>query len=223
MDTDNQPNHKRRLSKLSGRARKPKQRESNKDNRVATVGPNHPALAASCMRGPTTKNALSAPLGVRTSPRRTQDASAINPLALFTQQACATGTTVLNDPVILNLDEAMVNASKDKASSDNSLSSETLSKKVGDDNQKKGTTLTGDEQPFVPLPDDYSFTYSATGDKPPEDEDELDKPVDLCDKQVSKFTFLERLAHYMDGNTISNRNRKAVKLAIFAKAVTYVC
>ncbi len=86
------------------------------------------------------------------------------------------------------------------------LPSETSSKEVGDDNPTKGTTLTGVEQQFDPLPDGYLFTYSATGDKPPGDDDELDKPVYLCDKQVSKFTFIERLAHYMDGNKISNRN-----------------
>ncbi len=115
MGADNQPNHKRRLSKLSGRARKLKQRESNKDSRVATVRPNHPALATSCMCGPTAKNASSAPLGVHTSPRRTQDASTINPMALFTQQVRAAGMTVPNLLVILNLDEDMVNVSKDKA------------------------------------------------------------------------------------------------------------
>ncbi len=224
MDADNQPVHKRRISKLSGRARKLKQLERDKDNCLAAVGPNHPALAASRMRGPTTKNAMSAPLSVRRSPRRTQDASAINPLALFTQQARAAGTTVPIDPVILNLDEALVNASKDKALSDDSVSSETPTNKAGDDNPNKGITLTGVEQPFVPLPDDYLFTYSATGDKPPGDDyDELDEPVDLCDEEVSKFTFLERLAHYMDEHNISNRNRRAVELAIFAEAGTYVC
>ncbi len=82
--------------------------------------------------------------------------------------------------------------------------------------------MTGDELQFDPLPDYYSFTYSATGDKPPGDDNELDKPVDLSDKQVSKFTFIERLAHYMDGNRISNCNRKAVELGIFAEAGTYV-
>ena len=92
------------------------------------------------------------------------------------------------DPVILNLDEALVNASKAKASSDKSVSSETSSNKAGDDNPNKGTTLTGVEQPFVPLPDSYSFTYSATGgDKPPgDDNNELDEPIDLCDEEVSK-------------------------------------
>ncbi len=73
---------------------------------------------------------------------------------------------------------------------------------MGGNNPQKGKTLTGVEQQFDPWP----FTYSATGDKPPGDDNELDKPVDLSDKQVSKFTFIERLAHYMDGNRISNRN-----------------
>jgi hypothetical protein len=155
MDANNQPIHERRISKLSGRARKLKQLERDKDNCVATIGPNHPVLAASRMRGPTTKNAMSAPLGVRTSPHRTHDASAINLLALFTQQARAAGTTVPIDSVILNLDGALVNASKAKPSSDNFVSSETSSNKAGDDNPNKGITLTGEEQPFVPLPDNY--------------------------------------------------------------------
>ena len=220
MDADNQPIHERRISKLSGWARKLKQL----DNRVATVGPNHPALATSCTHGPATKNAMSAPLGVQTSPCRTLDASTINPLALFTQQACAAVTTEPFGPVILNLEEALVNESKAKALSDESVSSEMSTNKAGDDNPNKGITSTGGvEQPFAPLPDDYSFTYSATGDKPPgDDDDELDEPVDLCDEEVSKFTFIERLAHYMDGHKISNRNRKAVELAIFAEAGTYV-
>ena len=73
MDASNQPIHERRISKLSGRARKLKQL----DNRVATVGPNHPALAASRTRVTATMNAMSAPLGVGTSPRRALDASTI--------------------------------------------------------------------------------------------------------------------------------------------------
>ena len=161
---------------------------------------------------------------MRTSPRRALDASTINPLALFTQQACEAVTTEPFGPVILNLEEALVNESNAKASSDESVSSEMSTSKAGDDNPNKGITSTeGGEQPFAPLPDDYSFTYSATGDKPPgDDDDELDEPVDLCDEEVSKFTFIERLAHYMDGHKISNRNRKAVELAIFAEAGTYV-
>ena len=39
---------------------------------------------------------------------------------------------------------------------------------------------------------------------------------------MSKFNFFEHLAHYLDGSCISNRNRKAVKLAILAEAGTYV-
>ncbi len=91
------------------------------DNRVATVGPNHPALAASRTRVTATMNSMSAPLGVQTSPRRTLDASTINPLALFTQQACEAVTTEPFGPVILNLEEALVNESNAKVSSDKCL------------------------------------------------------------------------------------------------------
>jgi hypothetical protein len=49
-------------------------------------------------------------------------------MTLFTQQARATEMKLPNPCVILNLDEAMDNASKDKASFDDSLPSDTLSK-----------------------------------------------------------------------------------------------
>ena len=138
MDASNQPIHERRISKISGRSRKQKQI----DNPVATVGLNHPALAMSRTHGPATKNAMSAPLGVRTSPCCTLDASTINPLALFAQQACEAVTTEPFGPVILNLEEALVNESKAKASSDKSVSSEMSANKAGDDNPNRRITLT---------------------------------------------------------------------------------
>ena len=39
---------------------------------------------------------------------------------------------------------------------------------------------------------------------------------------MRKFNFFERLAHYLNGSRISNRNCKAVKLAILAEAGTYI-
>ena len=95
-------------------------------------------LAVSCMRGPTTKFASPAPLGVYTSPHHPQDSSAINPMALFTQQPRATEMTLPNPHVILNLDEATDNASKDKALSDNSLPSDMLPKRWEEIIPKRG-------------------------------------------------------------------------------------
>jgi hypothetical protein len=42
------------------------------------------------------------------------------------------------------------------------------------------------------------------------------------DTKVSKFTFHQRLTHYMDGVKISQQNRKAVELIILVKAGTTV-
>ncbi len=47
----------------------------------------------------------------------------------------------------------------------------------------------------------------------------IDDPTDV---QVCKFNFFEHLAHYPDGSRISNRNCKAVELAILAEDGTYV-
>jgi hypothetical protein len=43
------------------------------------------------------------------------------------------------------------------------------------------------------------------------------------DGEVSKYSFFQRLIHYMDGNKIDQQNRKAVELAILVEAVTVVC
>jgi hypothetical protein len=80
------------------------------------------------------------------------------------------------------------------------------------------------EGEYPPLPDDYTFNYSASGgsDEPDGDNDDDDLEIDLTDKQVSKYNFFERLAHYLDGHRITNCNRKAVELAIAAETGTYV-
>ncbi len=138
MDANNQPTHEKRLSKLSGSSTQLKQREKDKDNCVATLGPNHPALAMPCMHGPTRKIALSAPPGVHTSTRRTLDAHTVNPMALSTQEAHVDKRTLPNPRVLLNLDEAMYNESKDEALSDDSLPSDMLTKQGGWELPKRG-------------------------------------------------------------------------------------
>ncbi len=44
----------------------------------------------------------------------------------------------------------------------------------------------------------------------------------LTDAEVSKFTFHQRLTHYIDGVKISQQNRKAVELVILVEAGTTV-
>ena len=55
--------------------------------------------------------------------------------------------------------------------------------------------------------------------------DSSDYPSDLdvpTDAEVSRYTFHERLAHYMEGERISQMNRKAVELALLIEAGSYV-
>ncbi len=57
---------------------------------------------------------------------------------------------------------------------------------------EKGTTLKVAKKQFDPLPEDHSFTYSATGKKPLGGETEFNEPIDLSDKHVSEFNCLEQ-------------------------------
>ena len=65
--------------------------------------------------------------------------------------------------------------------------------------------------------DNYEFSeYPADDD---DDADDDDMPTDA---EASRFTFLERLEHYMERVQISEDNRKAVELAIMVEAGTTV-
>jgi hypothetical protein len=48
---------------------------------------------------------------------------------------------------------------------------------------------------------------------------DLDEPTDA---EVGKWSFHERLVHYMDGEKISHSNRKAVELVLLIEAGSYV-
>jgi hypothetical protein len=59
------------------------------------------------------------------------------------------------------------------------------------------------------------------------DDDDIDFPntddgESVPDAEVNKYSFLERLHHYMDGNKISNANRKCVEWAILFEVGTLV-
>jgi hypothetical protein len=74
----------------------------------------------------------------------------------------------------------------------------------------------GDIPPGSPSGDDYEFSeYPADDD----DADDNDMPTNA---EASRFTFLERLEHYMDRVQTSEDNHKAVELAIMVEAGTTV-
>jgi hypothetical protein len=74
-----------------------------------------------------------------------------------------------------------------------------------------------DIPPGSPSGDNYEFSeYPADDD---DDADDDDMPTDA---EASRFTFLERLEHYMERVQISEDNRKAVELAIMVEAGTTV-
>ena len=58
--------------------------------------------------------------------------------------------------------------------------------------------------------------FADSSDYPSSD---LDVPTDA---EVSRYTFHERLAHYMEGERISQMNRKAVELVLLIEAGSYV-
>jgi len=88
MDTAIQPRQKK-PSKLSAATARSKQKE--KEKRVATVGANHPALAASRGRGPKNPE-ITSHSSRRTSPRHSPPAVAmgLQAMALLTQKGVMT-------------------------------------------------------------------------------------------------------------------------------------
>jgi len=74
----------------------------------------------------------------------------------------------------------------------------------------------GDSPPGSPSGNDYEFSEF------PADEDDAHDDDMPTDSEASRFTFLERLEHYMERAQISEDNRKAVELAIMVEAGTTI-
>ena len=51
-----------------------------------------------------------------------------------------------------------------------------------------------------------------------DDDDDDDFEAEKTDQEVSKYSFYDRLEHYMDRNLIKEENRKSVELAIMVEA-----
>ena len=86
MDTANQPHQKKpsELSAATARCERLKQKE--KEKRVATIGANHPALAASRGRGPKNPE-ITSHSSRRMSPRHSPvGATSLQAMALLTQK-----------------------------------------------------------------------------------------------------------------------------------------
>ena len=237
MDTAIQPRQKMtsKLSAATARYRRLKQKE--KEKRVATVSANHPALAASRVRGSKNPEITSHSLR-RTSPRCSSPvvSMGLQAMVMLTQKGGNDEVLILTPCVILQQPPFLdVDAADDAAGNDTSrVSSDVLS---ADTSTGRGTQIIGKEMTvadevegeYPPLPDDYSFNYSASspnlhggGDETDGDNDDDDLEIELTDKQVYKYNFFECLAHYLDGHCINNCNRKAVELAIAVVAGTYV-
>ena len=141
---------------------------------------------------------------------------------------------ILQQPPVLDVD---VDVADDDAGNITSRVSSDVSS--ADTSTRRGTEIIGKEMTvasevegeYPPLPDDYSFNYSASSpnlrgggvktDSDNDDDDDL--AIKLTDEQVGKYIFFERLAHYLlFGWASYNRSRKAVELAIAAEAGTYV-
>jgi hypothetical protein len=229
MDTANQPRQEK-PPKLSATARYERLKQKEKETRVATVGANYPALAASRGRRPKNPEITSHSLR-RTSPRRSPAvAMSLQAMALLTQKGGNAKMSILTPRVILPQPPVLDVDVDDDADEDKSIvSSDELS---ADTSTGGGTRITGKETTMVgevegeypPLPEDYTFNYSANGGgyEPDGDNDDDDLEINLTDEQLSKYNFFEPLAHYLDGHRITNCNCKAVELAIAAKAGTYV-
>ena len=199
-------------SKLSRGAKSKQQRQ--KEEHVATVGANHPAVAAS------RKNTSSVPeitpqVICRTSPHRKSpenDFMVQQAAALLTQMAGDGNASILipcvilPPPPVLTVDVPVdyKDDDKDRSIDSSVASSDGTSTGGGTLINRKETTLAGDvdgeyaEGEYPPLPDDYYFNHSVTrgGDNVLHDhfDDDLDIPInDLTNAQVRKFNFLNVL------------------------------
>ena len=68
--------------------------------------------------------------------------------------------------------------------------------------------------------EDYSVENLASPLFSPNNNDD---PLTPTDNEVSRYSFFDRLRHYLEGNKISEATRAAVELCIFVEAGTAVC
>ena len=115
---------------------------------------------------------------------------------------------ILQQPPVLDVD---VDVADDDAGNITSRVSSDVSS--ADTSTGRGTQIIGKEMTvasevegeYPPLPDDYSFNYSASSpnlrgggvETDGDNDDDDDLAIELTDEQVRKYIFFERLAHYL--------------------------
>ena len=223
------PPHPQRISKLSRKYWLDKHRLRQESNMpVIPVNPNHPAASAARKRTSST--------AIRESPPRAAKARADNALM---QHGASASPPQCHDVASASVAVASVatDASKKTDAAKNAaglasalaISTATLAATAGSltepacsvnssndssDSESSYMIGGGDSPPGSPSGDDYEFSeFPADGD----DADDNDIPTDA---EASRFTFWERLEHYMERAQISEDNRKAVELAIMVEAGT---
>jgi hypothetical protein len=205
------PPHPRRISKLSRKYCLVKHRLRQESIMpVIPVNQNHPAASAARKRTPPSA-------AVRESPPRAAKDRANNALMQHGGASASVATDAGEKT------DAAENAAG-LASSALSVSTATFlaaaAGRSNDSSDSEDSDMIGggaDIPPGSPSGDNYEFSeYPADDD---DDADDNDMPTDA---EASRFTFLERLEHYMERVQISEDNRKAVELAIMVEAGTTI-
>ena len=165
MDTTIQPRQKIPSKLSAATARYERLTQKEKEKRVATVGANHPALAASRVRGPKNPEITSHSLR-RTSPRRSSPAvvMGLQAMVLSTQKggnnkvSILTPCVILQQPPVLDVDVADYDAGNILSRVSSDVSSADTSIGRGTQIIGKEMTVAGEvEGEYPPLPDDKSF------------------------------------------------------------------
>jgi hypothetical protein len=71
----------------------------------------------------------------------------------------------------------------------------------------------------------YDLNDDLTNNCDGQEHDDLhhfDDSISMTDVELSMFTFIERLAHYMEGEHISMSNCKLVEICIMIESGTYI-
>ena len=181
---------------------------------VIPVNPNHPAASAARKRTPSA--------AVRESPPRAAKSRANNALMhgasapaprIATEEDAdnSVGLANVNAVPVVLFAAAAGSVAASARSYDSSGSSESDLDIIGGGCAASGQKSTG-------MPESSDQEFSAGGDDVDDDMDD-DMPTDA---EASKYSFHDRLEHYMERALISEDNRKAVELAIMVEAGTTV-
>ena len=188
---------------------------------VIPVNPNHPAASAACKRTPSAAVCESPPRATKTRANNAlmHGASASPPPPCHDGASVGVASVPTDAGNAAGLASALAVSTATLAAAAGSPACSVNSS--NDSSDSKGSDMIaggGNSSPDSPNGrDDYDFSeFPTNGDDAADDND---MPTDA---EASKFTFLERLEHYMERAQISEDNCKAVELAIMVEAGTTV-